>query len=88
MVQLNSWNRPAASLKVFRSRLPITDIKDDRLELLRDVLKWFKDWRKEAALTEGVPLNEHKKSILIVECCDDIEAFNIVCLPRSLPLGL
>ncbi|KAJ8020306.1 hypothetical protein HOLleu_39866 [Holothuria leucospilota] len=61
-------------IKVFRSRLPITDIKDDRLELLRDVLKWFKVWRKEAALTEGVPRNEHKKSVLTVECCDYIEA--------------
>ncbi|KAJ8045597.1 Spectrin beta chain, non-erythrocytic 1 [Holothuria leucospilota] len=65
-------------IKVFRSRLPITDIKDNRLELLRDALNWFKGWRKEAALNESVPLNERKKSILSAECCDDIESLFIL----------
>ena len=74
-------------IEVFRDMRPITELTDNRLLVLKEVLEWFQAWKKEALSNKEVPNDKRKRSLLSTECSDDIESL-LMCFPEICQIHL
>ncbi len=76
-------------IRIFRDKQPITDCNDTRLQELREVLKWFKAWKKElrenneANNASDKPQTKYIPALPSDQCLMDVESmlytFEDVC---------
>ncbi|KAL3864406.1 hypothetical protein ACJMK2_006092 [Sinanodonta woodiana] len=70
-------------ISIFRDHRPVKNVHDECQQYLYDILQWFTKWRISANNDESIAKGERSKSLLLIQCCDDVESmlvtFSEIC---------
>lgn len=70
-------------IRIFRDKRAIESLADQRLEELRTVFRWFKEWEAEAAITKEADKLSTKPMLPSQQCMEDMKSmlftFEDVC---------
>ena len=66
--------RTSSFIQFFNDKRPVKTLNDERLKELVMVANWFDEWKKKALQNEEVTKKNRGKSILSLQCHEDIQA--------------